>query len=418
MRVLMTSQYFWPEIFPINDLARGLAERDHAVTVLTGLPNFPIGTIFPGYGLRGPWQETHEGVEIKRVPLIPRGNGGHFRIALNHLSYGVAGSGLGPFRVRARYDVVMASQPSPLLSVLPGLLLSRLKRLPLVLWVQDLWPDSLAIAGVHNRMIWNAMEHTMRFIYRRSDLVLLQSRAFSDHALSRGVGAERIRYFPNWAEPVFSSLSREDASAEDRELPPGFRVLFGGNLGEAQALDSVIKAADLLREQPEIKFVLIGEGRRRPWLEAEIAKRGLQRTVSCLGHRPLERMPFYFAAADVLLMTLKRNAAMARTIPSKLQAYLASGRPIIAALDGESQRIVVSAGAGLGCAAEDHVALAETVARLASASMQTRSAMGDAALACSRREFERARLLDQLEGWLTDLVAGRPVRGPAVQDWE
>lgn len=415
LRVLMTSQYFWPEVFPINDLARGLVQRGHAVTVLTGLPNFPSGKIFAGYSLRGPWREKRDGIDVRRMPLVPRGGGGRFRIALNHVSYAISGSVLGPLRTMGQYDVVIASQPSPLLSVLPGLLLSRLKRIPMVLWVQDLWPESLAIAGVKSRLIWLAMERTMRFIYRHADLVLVQSLAFREHALSRGVAADRIRYLPNWAESHFTGLEPRDAAAEDSELPKGFRVVFGGNLGDGQSLNTIVEAAELLREQTGIKFIFIGDGRRRSWLEAEINSRGLTDTVSCIGHRPLDRMPFYFAAADALLMTLKRNEAMAKTIPSKLQPYLASGRPVIAALDGEPQRIVVSAGAGCGCPAEDPRALAAAVAKLASSSSETLAAMGQAALACYRREFERAKLLDDLEGWLIGLVAAAPAHGPAVR---
>jgi glycosyltransferase involved in cell wall biosynthesis len=293
--------------------------------------------------------------------------------------------------------------------------MSRLRRIPLALWVQDLWPDSLSIAGVDSRMIWNAMERTMRFVYRRSDLVLVQSLAFCEHATSRGVAADRIRYLPNWAEPRFCGVNRQDAAAEDAELPSGFRVVFGGNLGAGQSLETIIEAATLLRERTGIKFVFIGDGRRKAWLEEEIRLRGLTGTVSSIGHRPLEQMPKYFAVADALLMTLRRQSAMARTIPSKLQPYLASGRPVIAALDGEPQRIVVSSGAGLGCPAEDPAALAGAVAELASASFARRAAMAQAALACYRESFERTKLLDGLEGWLTDLAAGALVRGPMVQ---
>jgi glycosyltransferase involved in cell wall biosynthesis len=416
LRILMTSQYFWPEPFPINDLAWGLVERGHAVTVLTGLPNHQRGSFFPGYGLRGPWRESHGGIDVRRVPLVPRGGGGKFRIALNHLSYALTGSSIGLLRGRGNFDLVIASQPSPLISVIPGLLLSKLKRVPFVLWIQDLWPESLAVAGVRSRLIWYAMERMMRFVYRHTDLVLVQSRAFDDHALSRGVARERIRYLPNWAGSHYRPMTGSDAPSEDAELPRGFRVIFGGNLGEAQALETVIDAATRLRDRSDIKFIFIGDGRRRAWLEAEIKKRNLEQTVSCLGHRSSERMPYYYASADALLMTLKRNETMAKTIPSKLQPYLASGRPVIAALDGEAKRIVITSGAGVGCPAEDANALANMIAALAVSAPQDRAAMGQAALGCYQQEFERTKLLNDLEGWLADLMAsGTAVRGTQVR---
>jgi glycosyltransferase involved in cell wall biosynthesis len=407
LRIAIVSQYFWPEVFPINAMADALAERGHKVEVLTGLPNYPGGVLHAGYGLCGPWREQRGSIVVKRVPLITRGTGSRLRLAANYVSFAIASFCLAPLRLQGRFDVVLVNQASPLLGVVGGLSLSYLRGTPIVTWVQDLWPESLKIAGIRSAAVWRAMDWLMRHTYRRSAAVFVQSQDFRAHATGYGVSEDRIHYIPNWADPAFRIMSRDEVAAEDKELPAGFRVLVAGNLGEAQAVPTLVEAARLLRGHPTVRIIVAGDGRVRPWLESEIARLGLSPTLTYIGHRPFESLPRYYAAADALLLMLRRDPTMARTIPSRLQAYMACGQPIIAALDGQAQRIVSDAGAGLGVAAETPEALRDAIQIMAAMAPEDRARMAKAALQRSRNEFDSALIVDRVEAALQTVVCNR-----------
>ena len=209
MRLLIVTQYFWPENFRINDLAAGLRERGHEVTVYTGKPNYPDGRFFDGYGFFGRGNETYEGMRVIRVPLIPRGDGGAVRLALNYLSFALFASALAPFRVRGEFDAILVYEPSPVTVGLPALVMKKLKRAPILFWVQDLWPESFsATEAVRAGWILKAVERLVRFIYRGCDRLLVQSRGFIPQLSAMGAPAEKIRYFPSWAEGIFNKRHR------------------------------------------------------------------------------------------------------------------------------------------------------------------------------------------------------------------
>ncbi|QCK87612.1 glycosyltransferase family 4 protein [Phreatobacter aquaticus] len=404
LRIAIVTQYFWPEVFPINAMAEALAARGHLVDVLTGLPNYPGGTLHPGYGIKGPWSQRHGTIAVKRLPLISRGTGSRLRLAANYVSFAIASFFIAPIRMRGRYDVILANQASPLLGIAGALSLAFTRRHPLVLWIQDLWPESLVIAGVRSGVVRRAMDSMMRYSYHRSAAVMIQSRGFQDHPERYGVATEAIHYVPNWADPVFRPINRDDAMAENAEMPAGFRIVVAGNLGEAQAVHTLVEAARLLKGHPTIRIVVIGDGRMRAWLESEIERLELAPTLIYLGHRSFHSMPAYYAAADALLLMLRREPTMARTIPSRLQAYLACGRPVIAALDGEAQRVVVDAGAGIGVAAEVPEDLAAAIRMMAAATSDELARMAQRAEQCSREEFNSALIVDRVEAVLRDVA--------------
>jgi glycosyltransferase involved in cell wall biosynthesis len=408
MRLLIVTQYFWPEDFRINDLALGLRARGHEVTVLTGQPNYPHGRFFAGYGFFGRAEERYEGVRVLRVPLLPRGAGGAVRLFFNYLSFALSASLLGPFRVRGSFDAILAYQPSPVTVGLPALVLKRLKRCPLLFWVQDLWPETLSAAGaIRSRPALALVGRFVRFLYRHCDLVLAQSRTFLPHLRSQGVPGERIRYYPNSAEALYRPLAAQPQSPEGRLLPPGFRVLFAGNIGAAQDFETVVEAAARLKDEPDVHWVILGDGRMQPWLEREIRRRGLEASVHLLGRHPVESMPRFFALADVLLVTLRRDPVFALTVPSKIQSYLACGRPVVAALDGEGARVIEESGSGLAAPAGDAGALAQAVRRLKRMTRDEREALGRSGRRYFEREFERERLLSRLEQWMGELASER-----------
>jgi colanic acid biosynthesis glycosyl transferase WcaI len=406
LRVLIVTQYFWPESFRINDLATGLVERGHAVTVLTGLPNYPGGRFFDGYGALGPRRERFGQVEVVRVPLIPRGNGNGARLAANYGSFALAASLAAPLVVRGDFDVILVYEPSPITVGVPALVLKLAKRAPVLFWVQDLWPESLSATGaVRNRWVLAAVERLVRFIYRRSDRILVQSEAFVPSVQRIEGSGDRIRYFPNTAEAFYRPLAA-DAPLPDgvAPLPAGFRVMVAGNIGAAQDFGTVLAAAERLRGRTELHWLVVGDGRMRGWVQEEVARRGLGGVVHLLGQHPPEAMPAFFAQADLLLATLRRDPIFSSTIPSKVQSYMACARPIVVGLDGEGARVVEESGAGFAAPAADPEALAAAVARMMSLPSAARQAMGERGRSYFQEHFEREMLLDRLEGWMKEIV--------------
>ena len=412
MRILIVSQYFWPESFVINDLARSLALKGHNVTVLTGKPNYPEGKIAAGYKAWGIQQELYGGAEVIRVPLVPRGNGSPWRLALNYLSFIFSGALLAPLALRhVQYDVVFVYAPSPLLQALPAVLLARFKSAPLVGWVQDLWPESLIATGfVKNRWVLKAVEILVRYIYRRADSILIQSEAFRDPVTRLTGDPKRIRYYPNSAMRSHDETGKMVESELVSQLRKCFSVVFAGNLGAAQSLETILCAAECLKAQPEIQFCIVGAGSRGAWLAQEVDRRKLANVV-LTGRLSHAEMPAVFAAASALLVTLADSPALDLTIPSKLQAYLAAGRPVIASLNGEGARIVRDAEAGFTCPAGDAEALAAAVLKLYGLAPDERNRMGSNGRRYFIEHFESSKRLDDLIELFQGLSQNRKEKG-------
>ncbi len=406
MKILFITQYFWPENFRINHLSQALSERGHDVTILTGKPNYPTGSFFPGYTFLGQKKELFHKAQVVRVPLIPRRSGSGLHLAINYLSFALAACLIGPFRCHGKYDVVFVFEPSPFTVGLPGMLFRWLKKAPMIFWVQDLWPESLAATGaVRSPRILKWVGHMVQMIYRRCDRVLIQSEAFKEPVVAAGANPERTYYFPNWAETLYRPMSLPADAAEHDEIPEGFCIMFAGNLGEAQSLETIIQAAAWIKEHGEdVVWVLIGDGRRLAWMKSEVKCLGLEKQIHFLGCRPMEAMPRYFSLADALLVTLRPDPIFSRTIPSKVQSYLACGRPIVAALDGEGARIVHDSAAGVVVGAGDADALAKAVISLKAMSADEREQMGQRGRAYFESNFESEMLISQLEGWMEEMV--------------
>lgn len=410
MKVLLVSQYFWPETFGINALARRLQARGIEVTVLTGKPNYPEGRIFAGYSAWGIQREGHEGIEILRMPLFPRGTLSAIRLLLNYLSFIVAGTLLAPWLLRKRhFDAIFVYAPSPLLQALPAVLLARLNRAPLIVWVQDLWPESLSATGfIRNRAALSLVAQVVRFIYRHTDRILVSSEAFVGPVQALAPRGADIRYYPNaWVDELDPVQADAQVDALAKDIRTGFSVVFAGNLGTAQALDTVVEAARQLQTAGSAaRIFLIGSGSLSEWLQGEIQRLALRNLVLA-GRFPPTAMPSLYAAASVLLVSLRDEPIFNCTIPSKLQGYLAAGRPVIASLNGEGARVVTLALAGISCAAGDARALAEAISSMATRSESARAEMGDNARRYAHTHFSLDRLTGDLEGHFHDVVGAR-----------
>jgi colanic acid biosynthesis glycosyl transferase WcaI len=408
VKVLIVTQYFWPENFRINDLVLGLKEKGHEVKVLTGIPNYPRGRFYSGYNFFGPLFETYEDIQAFRVPLIPRGNGSRIRLVLNYFSFVFFACLIGPLRRLGSVDLIFIYEPSPITVCLPALLLKKLKSAPLMFWMQDLWPESLSATGaISSEKILKMVDILVRFIYRGCDRILVQSRAFIEPVERQGCDQNRILYFPNSAEELYEPVKLESNASERAMMPDGFCVTFAGNIGAAQDFGTILKAAERLKEQKDIHWVIIGDGRMFPWVQRQVTKLGLNETVHLLGRYPAEAMPRFFALSDALLVTLKKEPIFALTIPSKVQSYLACAKPIIAALDGEGARVVEEAGAGITCPTENPEAMADAVLKLYNMSGRDRKVLGHKGREYFNKNFERKMLFDRLEVWMKALVSQR-----------
>jgi colanic acid biosynthesis glycosyl transferase WcaI len=406
MRILVVSQYFWPETFRVNELVGELTRRGHQVTVLTGKPNYPEGKLDPAFAAEPEAFAHYEGAEVLRVPLRPRGKGS-LRLILNYWSFVFWACLLGPWELRGRpFDLVFCFQTSPITAALPAVLLSQIKRAPLMLWVLDLWPDTLKAIGVVNSpraLGW--VGRLVRFIYKRCDLILAQSKAFVPAIEQWSKAPEKSRYFPQWAEATFDPENLSVAPAPEMVMHQGcFNIMFAGNLGEAQDFPTVLAAAQFLKDQPGLRWILVGEGRAAEPTRQRIESMGLKEQVFMLGRHPLERMPSFFSCADALLVSLKKEAIFSMTIPGKVQAYLAAGKPVLALLDGEGARVLEESGAGLVAPAGDARALAEKALAIMQLSRDERVAMGERGRTYCRSHFSRETLIHTLEGWMLELV--------------
>lgn len=405
MNILIVTQYFWPESFRINDLATGLYKKGHNVSVLTGIPNYPAGRFFEGYGYFQNRSEKYNGISIFRVPLTPRGNATGFKLAVNYLSFALSASIMGPFICRDIYDIIFVYEPSPITVGIPALVLKKTNSAPVMLWIQDLWPESLTAAGaVNSKIVLKLFEFLVRMIYRRCDRILTQSRAFIPNILRLEGDYKKVLYYPNSAEEFYQPVYPDDKASEQAVMPEGFRVTFAGNIGAAQDFETILTAAELVKKQNDIKWIIIGDGRMLPWVKDQIKKRGLDDTVFLTGRYPAETMPRFFALSDVLLVSLKKEPIFGLTIPAKIQSYLACAKPIIAALDGEGAEVVEESGAGLTCPAENPDLLAKTVQTMYGMTEKDRRLMGLNGRIYFEKNFEHNMLLDRLEGWMIELI--------------
>lgn len=390
LKVAVVSQYFFPENFIINEIVKELAALGVHVEVFTGKPNYPSGEIFPGYQSQGCVEERFgDDVTVHRVPLRPRKQGGAKNLILNYWSF--VFNGARYFRKKARrgkFDIYFVFAPSPILSVIPALAMKRVHRAPVFLWVQDLWPESLEATGfIHNKLLLRLVGVLVRGLYWSVDAILVQSRAFIE-PVRRYARADKISYYPN-------SYLQDDVRAVGALpdtltslLQAHFCVVFAGNLGNAQGLATVVEAARLLKaSNSPARIVMVGTGSKAQWLLEEKHRLGLDNLV-ITGAFPRSAMAELFDRSAALLVTLKRDEIFGCTIPSKVQAYLAAGRPIIGSLDGEGARVINDSGAGVTCAAEDGAGLAACIESIQGLSAAKREQMGNHGRSYFLKHFE------------------------------
>ena len=397
-RILLITNHFYPEEFRCNDLAFELSRRGHRVTVLTGIPDYPKGKFHEGYSIFKKRIERVQDVKVLHSFIIPRGNGGKIRLMLNYVSSLLAQCFdavlLGLF---GRYDYVLVHETSPVMVGVPGVIVSKMKRIPMDFWVLDLWPESLQDAGgVNSPIVLGFFSRMTTWIYRHSRKILISSRKFKDSICEKGDFEEKIVYFPNWADEALTRI--ENGKWKIDNLPEGFIAMFAGNIGEAQDMENLMRAALELKEEKDIHFCIVGDGRKRPWVEAFVKEHGLVNTVHLLGRHPIETMPAFFRVADLMLVTLKDSKIFNRTAPAKLQAYMNAGKPIAAMMSGEGAAVVAEAKCGFSVEAGNGKGLAELIVRMKSMGAADLETMGTAGKRYCEESFSFEKAVETVEG--------------------
>ena len=395
MKILLISQYFYPENFKINDLIFSLKERDHEITVLTGKPNYSKTHFFEGYGWKSDDFETINDIPVYRANLFSRRNGGAIRLFLNYISFAFLAS-LKVRKIKGPFDAIFVYQTSPVTVGIPAIIAKKLFKVPIYFWVQDLWPESLAAAGgIKNKFILGFFNSLTKWIYNHSKKVLIQSNGFREYILNQGIPNDKIIFYPNPTEDFYKPL-KEVKEYQEFFQKDFFNIIFAGNIGEAQSFKTIIKAINNIKELP-VKVTVLGDGRYKKIALSLIKEKGLESHFNFLGSFPPTEMPKFFSHADALLVSLKKSKIFSLTIPAKIQSYLACGKPIIASIDGEGAKIVNDAKCGVTSPAEDSFKLSEGIKELMALDKSKRFEMANNGRAYYEKEFNRHYLLERLE---------------------
>jgi len=340
MKILIISQYFYPENFRINDLALELKNRGHKITVLTGLPNYPKGEYFDGYGDKKNCDEIWNDIPIYRCKLRPRKTGS-VNLIKNYLSFVIEANKKLKELENQDFDLIYVFEVSPITVALPAIKFKKKKKIPIVINIQDLWPENIiAVTGITNFIVIGLVNKMVNYIYKHCDLILTASPSFVDKIRDRIKNKDKVAYWPQYS---IVSKTNEDVSLYNKDF---FNIVFTGNIGEAQGIDLAIEAANILKNE-KICWHFVGDGRNRKKLEKMVKEYNIDEKVIFHGFHPEKEIPKYLKDADAALLILKPNPIFEMTIPAKLQTYLACGVPILGCVSGEGKRIIEDSNAGI-----------------------------------------------------------------------
>ena len=369
MKILIVSQYYYPENFIINDLAKSLKKSGSYVEVLTALPNYPSGYFFKGYSFFSKKTEWIDEIKINRSRIFPRLSGKKLFLALNYLSF-ILFASLRLTFMGGNFDKVFIYAPSPITVGIVGILSARKYKAKSYLWVQDLWPESVKDAGnVQSKTLLGLLNTLTKLIYKYSNYILIQSESFRDYIIDQGIENEKIKYLPNYAEDIYENFPQE--SDKNKNIDKTFSITYAGNIGEAQNLEILIQSAIILKsKEVKVKFVIIGTGRKKQSLNSQVIRNNLQDYFEFLGRKKPSEMPKYLSSSSVLLISLKKSKIFSLTIPSKLQAYMASSKPILGSIDGITNDIIKKSNSGYVSDSEDVEGLVKNIIKFISLDMR------------------------------------------------
>ena len=357
--ILVISQYFYPEPFRINDICQEWIKRGHKVTVLTGIPNYPEGKFYKGYGWCKKRKENWNGIDIIRIPIISRGHSS-IRLVLNYYSFVWSGWFWKSF-TKLKPDLIFTFEVSPMTQALIGKWFSKRRKIPNYLYVQDLWPENLeVVGGVHNKGILKHYQKMSDKIYAKCTKIFASSPSFVKAIQERVKDKEKVIYWPQYAEDIYKPVDNPNPP----EIPKDdrFKIIFTGNVGTAQGLDILPKVAELVGN--DVCFVIVGNGRYKEQLIKETEP--VKEKFIFIDRQPAERIPELLCACDAAFISFMDNPLFEKTIPAKLQSYMACGMPILASASGETKRIIEEANCGVCCNLGDANQLKDAIEKLMS----------------------------------------------------
>lgn len=400
---MVISQYFYPEEFRINDICTEWVNRGYEVTVITGIPNYPQGKFYKGYGLFKKRKENYKGVNIIRIPIIPRGNNA-IMLSLNYLSFVVSGFFWKVF-TRIKADNVFIFEVSPMTQALPGVWYAKKKNIPCYLYVTDLWPENVEIvAGITNKKILNSIGAMVDYIYKRCDRIFTSSQSFIQAIEERGVDRKKLEFWPQYAEDYYKPVDKNNIKITEIPDDGVFNIIFAGNIGYAQGLEILPDVAKILKGiNIKVRFNIVGDGRFKETLKFKVEQNKVVEYFNFIDKQPATRIPDFMAISNATLISLSRSKVFSITLPAKTQSCLACGIPIIVSADGEIQRVIKSANAGLCSDAGDTKGLAENIKKLVEMPIEKLIKMSENAVSYYKKNFDKKTLLDSMDQWLSNI---------------
>lgn len=395
--ILVISQYFYPEQFRINDIVSELVNRGYKVTVLTGIPNYPQGRFYNGYGYFKKRKENYNGAEIIRIPIIPRGHSS-VMMALNYLSFVVSGYLWSKFTT-LKADKVFIYEVSPMTQAFPGVWYAKRRNIHSILYVTDLWPENVQYAGgINNPVILGWIGRMVDYIYKKTDLILTSSKSFVSAIKARGVPEHKIKFWPQYAEEWYVPIEQAKINLPSIPQDGKLNLLFAGNIGKAQGLEVLPLTAEILKDNnAAVRFNIVGDGRFKETLEQIIKDKNVSDYFNFIDRQPAAKIPEYMSVCDAALITLAKSEIFSMTLPAKLPSCLACGVPVIVCADGEIQQVIQEANAGFCCSAGDYKALADIIMQISSMPKRTLDEIGENARKYFESHFEKEKLLDDFE---------------------
>lgn len=364
MKILFVCQSYYPEQFKITDIAETLVKEGHEVTVLTGLPNYPKGKIYPGYRWFKNRRQKINGVNIKRAWLIERGKS-KVQLFMNYVSFCISAS-IKALLDKNEYDIVLCYQLSPITMAIPAAIIKARKKIPFILYCLDLWPESIMAGGIRKEsFLYKGIKKLSKSIYEKADKIVVSSPKFADYFHNELEFSFHIDILYNYAEDIFKPL--EYRPRDENKM----NFLFAGNLGGMQSIETILKAAFILKDKEDIKFTIVGDGSDRERLE-KLAEKYDLKNVEFLGYKPLQEMPDIYKKADAMLITLKMNEIISYTIPNKMQSYMAMGKPVIGAIDGGVYELIEKSECGFCTNAENSEGLAGLIMKFSDLNIEER----------------------------------------------
>jgi glycosyltransferase involved in cell wall biosynthesis len=404
-KILIVCQHFWPESFRINDITDFLLDKGCRVDVLCGRPNYPSGELAEGYTLWNRRKEKYKNATIYRSFEIPRGDNSTLRIFINYISFPISSIMHIPRLLTRKYDRILLYQLSPVMMTIAGIIVGKIRKTETVMYVLDLWPENLySVLDIRNSFLRKIASYVSSWHYRHVDKLVVLSESMKNKLVDvTDIDSEKIIVLPQAAEKIYETPVHDKGL--HRRFKGKFTVVFTGNISPAQSFDTMVEAAEILKRQGhnDIHWIIVGDGMSRKDVELKIKKRGLSGCFSFEGHHPIEDVPRYTERADLLVGCLVKSNLLEATVPAKVMSYIASGKPIVLAMDGEVQYLINKViRCGFAGNTEDSRVLADNIKKVYDASPQHRELMGERAKKYHYKNFERNIILNKLSNFMFD----------------